>query len=149
MPLFSAKMDYALRAAVDLALQAPNRACQSREIAAREDIRGPYLDQILAVLKREGIVRSIRGAGGGYTLARSPQRITVGDIARAIVGDQLLLGASNGASNPVEGGAAYIVRKFQERAEADLGGILDNVTLADLAAQQARLDDSLSIMPSI
>lgn len=149
MPLFSAKMDYALRAAVDLALQPPNRACQSREIAQREDIRGPYLDQILAVLKREGIVRSIRGAGGGYTLARSPNRITVGDIARAIVGDQLLLGGSNGSQNPAEGGAAYIVRQFQERVEADFARILENTTLADLAAQKNRLDDSLSIMPGI
>src|SRR5437870_1259333 len=53
LPLFSAKLDYALRAMVDLALQPPNLACQSREIAHRQNIRGPYLDQILAVLKRE------------------------------------------------------------------------------------------------
>src|SRR5437763_6931105 len=89
MPLFSAKLDYALRAAVDLAMQPPDEACQSREIAARQNIRGPYLDQILAVLTREGIVRSIRGASGGYTLARSPHRITVGEIVRATIGDQL------------------------------------------------------------
>src|SRR5205807_9446422 len=89
MPLFSAKLDYALRAAVDLALQPPDTACQSREIAARQGIRGPYLDQILAVLKREGIVRSIRGAGGGYTLAQDPRRIRIGDVVRAVVGDQL------------------------------------------------------------
>src|SRR5437763_4758201 len=94
MPLFSAKLDYALRAVVDLALQPPNEACQSREIAARQDIRGPYLDQILAVLKREGIVRSIRGAGGGYTLARNAHRITIGEVVRAIVGDQLLVGGT-------------------------------------------------------
>ncbi len=148
MPLFSAKLDYALRAVVDLALQVPETACQSREIAARQDIRGPYLDQILAVLKREGIVRSIRGAGGGYTLARSPGRITVGEVVRAVVGDQLLLG---GGSPPDPGatGAAYVIRKYEEEVELRLREILDSYTLADLAGRKRQLDDSLSIMPSI
>lgn len=146
MPLFSAKLDYALRAAVDLALQSPNVACQSREIAARQSIRGPYLDQIMAVLKREGIVRSIRGAGGGYTLARSPHRITVAEVVRAVVGDQLLLGGST-APDPSRTGAAYIVRRYEEEIERTLNETLEKSTLADLAARKQILDDSLSIMP--
>ena len=148
MPLFSAKLDYALRAAVDLALQPPNVACQSREIASRQNIRGPYLDQILAVLKREGIVRSIRGAGGGYTLARSPHRITIGEVVRAVVGDQLLLG---GGSSPDPGrtGAAYVVRRYEEEIEQLLTSTLEKITLADLATRKQTLDDALSMMPSI
>src|SRR5262249_40355913 len=130
MPLFSAKLDYALRAVVDLALQPPELACQSREIAARQNIRGPYLDQILAILKREGIVRSIRGAGGGYTLARRPQRITVGEVVRAIVGSHLLLSPSDEPLDPAVGGATYIVRGFEEKTEAHLAHFLDGVTLA-------------------
>src|SRR5579862_3519364 len=125
MPLFSAKLDYALRAVVDLAMQPPNEACQSREIAARQDIRGPYLDQILAVLKREGIVRSIRGAGGGYTLARSASRISVGEIVRAVVGGQLLVGSNAAAVEPGARGAAYVVRTFAERTEKQLRDDLD------------------------
>ena len=148
MPLFSAKLDYALRATVDLALQSPDVACQSREIALRQNIRGPYLDQILAVLKREGIVRSIRGAGGGYTLARSPHRITIGDVVRAVVGDQLLLGGA-GAPDPARTGAAYIVRRYEEEVEQVLNSTLNSCTVADLAARKQTLDDTLSIMPSI
>ena len=148
MPLFSAKLDYALRAAVDLALQSPNVACQSREIALRQNIRGPYLDQILAVLKREGIVRSIRGAGGGYTLARSPNRITVGEVVRAVVGDQLLIGGG-AAPDPSRTGAAYIVRRYEEEIEQLLNSTLEKSTLADLADRKHTLDDTLSIMPSI
>src|SRR5437773_9057852 len=113
MPLFSAKLDYALRAVVDLALQPAEQACQSREIANRQKIRGPYLDQILAILKREGIVRSIRGAGGGYTLARSPNRITVGQVVRVVVGDTLLIGGNGSKPDPTGGGASYIVRKSE------------------------------------
>ena len=149
MPLFSAKLDYALRAVVDLALQPPNEACQSREIAARQAIRGPYLDQILAILKREGIVRSIRGAGGGYTLARSPHRITIGEIVHAIVGDQLLISGVGETPDPTGSSAAYIVRQFQEKMETQLSRLLNEATLADLVAQKQRQDDTFSIMPSI
>src|SRR5258706_6368924 len=129
MPLFSAKLDYALRAVLDLALQPPDKACQSRDIAARQNIRGPYLDQILAILKREGIVRSIRGAGGGYTLARSPNRITVAEVVRAVVGDTLLIGGIGSKPDPSSGGASYIVRKFEEEMEAHLVGRLDDCTI--------------------
>ena len=148
MPLFSSKLDYALRAVVDLALQPPDVACQSREIAQRQNIRGPYLDQILAVLKREGVVRSIRGAGGGYNLATSPSKLTVGVVVRAVIGDQLLIG---GDCPPVDEGActAYIVRQYQEKLEAQLCKILDSTTIADLAADKQKLDESLSYMPSI
>src|SRR5579871_5410149 len=90
MGFFNSKLRYALCAAVDLARQSPTEACQSREIAARQAIPGPYLDQILAALKSAGIVRSVRGAGGGYNLARSPERISVGDVVRALMrGDRL------------------------------------------------------------
>src|ERR1051325_1034634 len=136
MPLFSAKLDYALRAVVDLALQPPDQACQSREIASRQDIRGPYLDQILAGLKREGIVRSIRGAGGGYTLARSPARITVGEVVRAIVGDTLLIAGNGSRPNTLGKGSSYTVRKFEEEMECHLAKQLDQCTISDLASRQ-------------
>jgi Rrf2 family protein len=149
MPLFSAKLDYALRAVLDLALQPPDKACQSRDIAARQNIRGPYLDQILAVLKREGIVRSIRGAGGGYTLARSPGRIRIGEIVRAVVGDHLLVGGSNGVLDPGAAGSVYVVRQFEEEIESKIADILDQSTVADLASKKQRLDDSLSYMTGL
>jgi Rrf2 family protein len=149
VPLFSAKLDYALRAVVDLALQPADLACQSREIAARQNIRGPYLDQILAVLKREGIIRSIRGAGGGYTLARSPGRITIGEVVRAVVGDRLLLGGANDGLDPARTSGAYVVRRYEEEIEQLLCSALERCTLADLAERKHTLDDSLSIMPSI
>lgn len=149
MPLFNAKLDYALRALVDLALQPSEEACQSREIAIRQNIRGPYLDQILAVLKREGIIRSIRGAGGGYTLARPPHKITLGEIVKAVVGPQLLIGSTSSKFDVSDGSSSYIIRQFEERAERHLSQYLDNMSLADLVTDKNRLDETLSIMPSI
>src|SRR5207244_7931601 len=95
MSFFNSKLRYALCAAIDLAMQPRSEACQSREIAARQHIPGPYLDQILASLKGAGIVRSVRGAGGGYNLARPPERISVGDVVRALMrSDRLFSGHS-------------------------------------------------------
>jgi len=107
------------------------------------------LDQILAVLKREGIIRSIRGAGGGYTLARPPHKITLGEIVKAVVGPQLLIGSTSSKFDVSDGSSSYIIRQFEERAERHLSQYLDNMSLADLVTDKNRLDETLSIMPSI
>lgn len=151
MSFFNSKLRYALCAAVDLAMQPPAEACQSREIAARQGIPGPYLDQILASLKSAGIVRSIRGAGGGYNLARPPERISVGDVVRALMrGDRLFSSHSEDDPPNVDTpGVSYVVRAFEENIEASLGRLLDATTLADLAQRKTNLDDAMSIMPGI
>lgn len=151
MGFFNSKLRYALCAAVDLARQPSMEACQSREIAARQAIPGPYLDQILAALKSAGIVRSVRGAGGGYNLARSPERISVGDVVRALMrGDRLFSSHSeDDASNIDAPGVNWVVRQFEEQVESELTRLLDTTTLADLAHRKSSLDDALSIMPGI
>ncbi len=151
MSFFNSKLRYALCAAVDLAMQSPTTACQSREIAGRQEIPGPYLDQILAALKSAGLVRSVRGAGGGYNLARAPERITVGDVAQAMMrGDRLFSSHAESEPDNIQApGAAWIVREYEERIEALLTQQLTSTTLADLARRKQNLDDSLSIMPAI
>ena len=151
MGFFNSKLRYALCAAVDLAMQPATEACQSREIATRQNIPGPYLDQILASLKSAGIVRSVRGAGGGYNLARTPDRISVGDVVRALMrGDRLFSNHSEDNPSDVNGpGVSWIVRQFEEQVESQLTRQLDSTTLADLVHRQSALDESLSIMPGI
>ena len=83
MALFNAKVEYALRAVLDLATQPPGMAVQSREIAQRQGIPEAYLDQVLSLLRRQGLVRSIRGAGGGYVLGHPPHEITIARIVHA------------------------------------------------------------------
>src|SRR5947199_10185884 len=86
MLLFTSKVEYALRAVVDLASRPGDGAIQSREIATRQGIPESYLDQLLSALRRAGLVRSIRGAAGGYALAEAPHVITVGDDIRDVDG---------------------------------------------------------------
>jgi Rrf2 family protein len=151
MGFFNSKLRYALCAAVDLAMQPVTEACQSREIATRQDIPGPYLDQILASLKSAGIVRSVRGAGGGYNLARMPDRISVGDIVRALMrGDRLFSCHSEEESADIDSpGVTWVVREFEEQVETLLTRHLDSTTLSDLVNRKTTLDDSLSIMSGI
>lgn len=151
MSFFNSKLRYALCAAIDLAIQPATAACQSREIATRQDIPGPYLDQILASLKSAGIVRSVRGAGGGYNLARTADKITIGDVVRALMrGDRLFSSHSEDDIPDVNApGASWVVRDFEEQIESTLAKQLDSVTLAELAARKASLDDSLSYAADI
>jgi Rrf2 family cysteine metabolism transcriptional repressor len=148
MSFFNSKLRYALCAALDLAMQPAATACQSREIATRQHIPGPYLDQILASLKGAGLVRSVRGAGGGYNLARPPERISVGDVVRALLRSERLFSGAGEETVSVEApGVTWVVRDFEEKVEDLLTRYLDATTLADLAQRKGSLDDSLSFMP--
>jgi Rrf2 family protein len=75
---------YALRAMVDLAIHRDQQPVQRADIAARQEISAPYLAHLLLKLKRADLVKTIRGPGGGYLLARDPEQITAGDVLRAV-----------------------------------------------------------------
>lgn len=83
----STKGRYGLRAVLDLALNSETDAVSISSIAERENISISYLEQLIAKLKKAGIVNSIRGAQGGYVLAKPAEEISVGDILRALEGD--------------------------------------------------------------
>ena len=82
----TAKGEYATRAVLHLALQYPS-VVTIHEIAGRHRIPLKYLEQILLELKRGGILESRRGVHGGYTLARAPEQIFVGEVLRVVDGD--------------------------------------------------------------
>ena len=83
----STRGDYASRALLSLALHAGQTQPTSvRDLAERTGLPQPYLEQILLALKGAGLVRSKRGVGGGYVLAREPEMITIGQIVSAVDG---------------------------------------------------------------
>lgn len=84
----STKGIYALEVAVDLSIYASREKLESiKNIAARRKLSEKYLDRIVGLLKKEGLVESIRGAYGGYYLAREPKDISVLDVLTAAEGD--------------------------------------------------------------
>ena len=82
----STKGRYALRLMLDLAIHAKGTAVPLRDVAERQEISDKYLEQIVTQLARGGLVRSVRGAGGGYLLTREPVDYTVGEILRQLEG---------------------------------------------------------------
>lgn len=82
----STKGRYGLRALVEIALSG-EEAVSISSISERQSISVSYLEQLLAKLRKAGLIKSIRGAQGGYQLNRNPEQISVGDVLRALEGD--------------------------------------------------------------
>lgn len=87
---FSKRSRYGIRALIDLAQNSDGTCMQLSEIAARNSISIKYLEQIFAALRKSGILRSVKGPQGGYSLTKAPGNLKVADIIRALDGSYLL-----------------------------------------------------------
>jgi Rrf2 family protein len=137
---FTAKEDYGLRAVLDLAVHSGAGPVQTREIAARQRIPEQFLEQLLAALRRAEVVRSTRGAGGGYALATSPDRITVGQVLRALSGPlvptELVTGENDLSTKEIP--EAVVVRGVWESVRTAIRSIADATTLQQLLDQRSQ-----------
>jgi Rrf2 family protein len=128
----TARADYALRAAAELAARAPAQV-KSADLAAAQEIPPKFLENIMLDLKRAGLVASQRGAEGGYTLARGPETIKLADVIRAVEGP--LANVRGVRPESLEyAGAATGLREVWVAVRVNLRAVLEEVTLADLAA---------------
>jgi Rrf2 family protein len=128
----SAKSDYALRAASELAAAAGGPV-KGEALASSQGIPQKFLENILSDLRQAGIVRSQRGAEGGYWLARPPAEVTVADVIRAVDGP--LASVRGQRPEDVEyAGPAEPLQKVWIAVRASLRSVTEHVTLADLAS---------------
>ncbi len=128
----SAKADYAVRAAVELAA-APDGPVKGETIAATQGISLKFLENILADMRRAGIVASRRGTDGGYWLAKPAQDISVADVMRAVEGP--LASVRGEAPETIEyPGAAQALPRVWIALRGGLRSVLERVTLADIAS---------------
>jgi Rrf2 family iron-sulfur cluster assembly transcriptional regulator len=123
----STRGDYAARALLSLALHGNERPTSVKEIAERTRLPQPYLEQILLAVKGAGLVRSKRGVGGGYVLARPPAQITLADIVAAVEGPQLPL-----AEHPDHCEGHCILQEVWVCVSDETRRYLEQVTLAQL-----------------
>jgi Rrf2 family protein len=129
----SAKADYAVRAAIELASQGPERPTKGDTVAQAQGIPLKFLENILADMRHAGLITSRRGAEGGYWLARPAQEITVADIIRAVEGP--LASVRGGRPEDVDyEGSAEPLQRVWISVRASLRAVVENVTLADLAS---------------
>ena len=89
----STKGDYGVRALIELSHHYGEGPLQSAEIAARQRIPEPYLDQLLTTLRKAGFIRSVRGPQGGHALIRRPEEVRLSDVIRSLEGSRSIVGA--------------------------------------------------------
>jgi Rrf2 family protein len=129
----SAKADYAIRAAVELAAAGDDAPVKGERIASAQEIPPKFLENILLDLKQSGLIASRRGAEGGYWLARPADEISLADVIRAVEGPL----ANVRGARPEDldyRGAAESLKPVFIAMRASLRAVLEEVTLADVAA---------------
>jgi Rrf2 family protein len=129
----SAKADYAVRAAVELAAAPPGKPVKAEAVARSQDIPREFLENILRDLRRGGLVRSLRGAEGGSMLARPPSEIRLAEILRAVEGPLAAVRGVRPEALEYHGPAESLVDVWIA-VRANLRAVLDEVTLADVAS---------------
>ncbi|MBI2167709.1 MAG: Rrf2 family transcriptional regulator [Candidatus Omnitrophica bacterium] len=142
------KGEYALRALLRLSANYPQKSLSLREISERERLPVKFLEQIMMVLKRSGLVESTKGKQGGYTLARRPEEITLGEIIRVIEGPIAPFGTALEIEkriqkkDPHAGLFACLLEVRNAIAE-----IVDKKTLADICEKSRELCHSENSHP--
>lgn len=131
----STKGDYGVRALIELSHQYGQGTMQSAQIASRQHIPEPYLDQLLTTLRKAGFIRSVRGPQGGHALVRAPEEIRLSDVIRSLEGS-----LSPVAHLHEEGYQCRAAHEVWHRVEGATQKILDGVTIADLAAREIQYD---------
>ncbi len=131
----STKGRYALRLMLDLALCEKGKYIALKDISQRQDISVKYLEQIISVLSSAGFVRSVRGSGGGYMLARDPEEYTVGMILRLTEGSLAPVACLEYEPNDCPRAESCVTLGVWEKLYKAINDVVDNITLADLAEQ--------------
>ena len=138
---FSSRARYGLRAMLELALNYnPEETMPLVQIAERQGISEGYLEQMMTLLRKGGLVRSVRGAQGGYRLNREPGKITVGEIVRCLEGPLGPTGCVSEDAPEACARAEFCVTKILwEKVRDAIASVLDNTTLEDLCQETERI----------
>jgi Rrf2 family protein len=129
----SAKVDYAVRAVVELAAADSEKPVKAERIATAQGIPINFLENILGELRHAGLVRSHRGAEGGFRIAKPAQEITVADVIRAVEGP--LASVRGGPPEDASyAGAATTLPRVWIAVRVNLRRVVEHVTIADIAA---------------
>lgn len=131
----STKGHYGVKAMLDLAQHYGQGAIALKSVAERQDLSEHYLEQLIAGLRKAGLVKSVRGAQGGYILAREPEEIKVGDIIRVLEGPIAPVDCVNDEDPDKCSKSDYCITKnIWEKVKVSIEDVIDSITLADMCA---------------
>lgn len=139
----STKGRYAVRVMLDLALNNSGECIKVKEIAGRQGISEKYLEQIIAVLNKAGYVKSVRGAQGGYRLARDPEEYTVGMVLRLTEGSLAPVACLEDDYGVCERCDTCETLQVWKDIYDAVNNVVDHVTIADLVAKHKQRTDAI------
>lgn len=140
----TSRIDYGLRAMLDLALRHGAGPVQNGEISRRQQIPEQYLKQLLPALRRAALIQSVRGPLGGHRLARAPESIHVAEVIQALDGhlDLLEVGPADGARHDSE--SRRTLTEYWGDLRDHLRGFLESTTLEDLCRRTRQREQSFT-----
>ena len=141
----SAKSEYAMLAAIDLATAKDDEVRKGAEIAERQKVPIKFLEVILGDMRKAGLVQSQRGPDGGYKLTRAPDQISVADVMRAVDGPLADVHGNRPENLAYEGGAEPLGTVWLA-LRASIRAVLQEVSLADLVEDE--IPESIVMMAS-
>ena len=137
----STKGRYGLRAFIDLAVWGEEEPVSLTSIAERQNISISYLEQLMAKLKRAGLVNSIRGVNGGYVIAKPAEEISVGDVLRALEGDLAPVecpGIGNSSTTQCSGSAHCVSKIVWKRINDSINNAVDSIYIGELVKESRK-----------
>lgn len=134
----STKGRYALRLMIDLAEHETGEYIPLKEISSRQNVSVKYLEQIVTQLSRAGLLRSVRGAQGGYRLAKAPEEYSAGEILRVTEGGLAPIACLEASAEVCPRSTSCETLDFWLGLEDVINRYVDNTTLADLVRQHQR-----------
>lgn len=131
---------YAVRMMIDLAMNQSATPVSLKEIAKRQEISVKYMEQIMSVFAKAGLVRSIRGSGGGYQLTKKPEDYTVGMILRLTEGSLAPVPCAVEQENQCERIGNCVTVKIWKKINDAVCEVVDGITLQDLMQWQQNIE---------
>ncbi|WDV44133.1 Rrf2 family transcriptional regulator [Clostridiaceae bacterium M8S5] len=128
----STKGRYGLKAMFELALYYGKGPLSIKDIADKQDLSENYLEQLISTLKKRGLVKSIRGAQGGYLLTKPPKEITVGVVIRALEGEIKISDCIADEDNACERESFCVTKNVWIKIRDSINDTIDNITLEDM-----------------
>lgn len=142
----STKGKYGLRAFIDLAVWGEEKPVSLNSIAERQEISVSYLEQLMAKLKKAGLVESTRGAFGGYRFGRPVEEISVGDILRVLEGSlEAVECPGNGSDGACDGADLCVAKHVWKRINDSITAAVDTLMLSELIEESRKIQERGSI----
>ena len=141
----STKGRYGLRALIDLARYSEIEPVSINSIAARQGISERYLEQLMTLLKKAGLIKSIRGAGGGYVLAKELEEISVGDVLRALEGNLEPVECTGfDEEDSCEAAGGCVTKYVWQRINESINKTVNEISLKQLVEESKQVNNTHS-----